>query len=116
MNKDQVIEKVCHLASVCGEQLDNQYAHDCFCSDCRGFGFQFESEVLDYMERAILDYPSSIALKTKMEKLLTENKLLTETLEEIRSSHSENMDGYDAFSMIVKAKLVLRQIRELADD
>ena len=53
---------------------------------------------------------------TRIETLEAENKMMQETLEEIRSLHGQTMDGYDACFMASKAEKTLRRVKEIKDN
>jgi hypothetical protein len=55
MDKSEVIEKMCELATMMGEAMGNEHAHDCFCSNSQWNlrDFQFSKVVMDEIENAI---------------------------------------------------------------
>lgn len=58
MNKKEVIESFCELATKVGEEVFNhQFAHDCFCGASPMVTslhtFQFEKPVLDFIVDAV---------------------------------------------------------------
>ena len=59
LDKQQIISRLCALATKVGEDaFNNRKAHDCFCGDNKvdgrfSGGFQFEEEVLCYIESAV---------------------------------------------------------------
>jgi len=55
MDKSEVIERMCALASKVGTvRFNNTKAHDCFCGlGAMGFDYQFEEEILDFIEDAV---------------------------------------------------------------
>lgn len=56
MDKSDVIQHFCELASTVGEvKFEHKIPHDCFCKDsCYSFGdFQFDEEVLKFIKDAV---------------------------------------------------------------
>jgi hypothetical protein len=56
MNKEQVIERLCKLASEVGEEMWNgEKSHDCFCHKSMNDDahFHFDERVLEYIESVV---------------------------------------------------------------
>lgn len=57
MTKDEVVERLCELASRVGSEVfQDQSAHNCFCGEndlSERFGFRFDEEVLLWIESAV---------------------------------------------------------------
>ena len=52
MKRSDVISKLCGTSTLVGTKVFNHTcAHDCFCTDSSGF--QFEQDVLDFIEVAV---------------------------------------------------------------
>jgi hypothetical protein len=58
MTKQEVMMRLCKLASYAGEKrFGSAYAHDCFCGNnpIQDKYFQFEEEVMEFIEKAVMD-------------------------------------------------------------
>jgi len=57
MNRTEVITSLCEVASKVGSKVfQDNYAHDCFCSDPRANNykdFRFETPVMDFIIEAV---------------------------------------------------------------
>ena len=57
ITKEQVIERFCKLATKVGDrEFNHTLPHDCFCTN-KG-DFQFDEEVLDFIERCVEEFLS----------------------------------------------------------
>ena len=58
MKKDEVVRRLCSMASVVGTRVfHDEMTHDCFCGDTRWSieSFGFEEPVLEYIEVAVAE-------------------------------------------------------------
>ena len=67
MNKQEVIRRLCKLATDVGNLKDGQYAHDCFCGEkaTHEVHFQFSEFVLGFIENAVKDKIQSEVAKVE---------------------------------------------------
>ncbi len=69
MNREEVISRMCKLASkVNTEKFKWSLPSDCFCEESTGsFSFQFDEEVLEFIEQAVKDKLDTLHDTTKGE-------------------------------------------------
>lgn len=56
MRKEMVIQRLCALSSVVGgRKYHHHHAHDCFCVSNEHKNFQFEEQILLFIEQAVYE-------------------------------------------------------------